>query len=276
MDGSTVSLRSGAQASQAPLPPPGAGGARPADPAQRQTLAVLVLGLNLWAALLLWPLLGQSARGSELALALACLLPLLLGAAVQSEVGARVPARRWVAGALFLTVFPALLGGTLVVRPEALNQQMFGPAGLLLVWLSLCAYGASAAAACATRAPELVALGTPLDHEPWDVPEAERGRPQRVATALWLLGAAAIAVVAPALGGLPALERAWGDAALAGGVLTAVVGAALGAASLSVFLGGALRADAGGHEPRAEMALRVAWFLFLALLGGVTYFVVQK
>jgi len=248
------------------------------DPAQtrRETLAVLVLGVNLWVVLQLWPLLGASARAPQIALALVCLLPLLLGAVVQGAAGARWPARDWVAGALWLTVYPALLAGTLAARPEALNQQRFGPAALSLLWLSLCAYGASAAVACASRAPELAATGTALDGETWDAPEAERGSLQRVAVALWLVGAVAIAVIAPAVGGLPALEQAWGDAALAGGVLTAIVGAALGAGALSVFLGGALRADVSPPQPRADVGLRVAWFLFLALLGGVTYFVVQS
>jgi hypothetical protein len=140
--------------------------------------------------------------------------------------------------------------------------------------VALCAYGASAAAACVENAAELTAVQSPLGAEPWDAPETEQRRLQRVIVAAFIGGAAAIAVVAPAVGGFAALEAAWGDAALSGGVLTSVIGAALGATAVGVFLGSGLRSEGESEGARGDRPLRTAWFLFLALLGAVTYFVV--
>jgi hypothetical protein len=96
---------------------------------------------------------------------------------------------------------------------------------------------------------------------------------QRAFIALCFAGAAALCVVAPALGGLSSLEQAWGDAALSGGVLTAIVGAALSVTTLAVYLGSGLRSLRTPEPP--DGTFRAAWFLFLALLGAVVYFVVQ-
>jgi hypothetical protein len=59
-------------------------------------------------------------------------------------------------------------------------------------------------------------------------------------------------------------------------VLSAVIAAALGIAVLAIYMPNALRAKTGNeHKPRSDTTLRMAWFLFLALLGAVTYFIVQ-
>jgi hypothetical protein len=47
-------------------------------------------------------------------------------------------------------------------------------------------------------------------------------------------------------------------------------------ATLAVYLGNGLRGVAAAAEPQSDGALRAAWFLFLALLGAVTYYVVQS
>lgn len=242
-----------------------------ADPVERGgLLSVLLLGANVWVVGVLWPLLGaRPTNAKELALACACPLPLAAGWALRIQRWSRLRSLLW------LLVYPVLISAAVAARPEGLNQAIYGPLSLVLLWLSLCVYGASAAHASVVRAPALPTTHTSLGTEAWDAPPAERGPLQRGFIALCFAGSVALCVVAPAWGGLPALEQAWGEAALSGGVLTAVVGAALGVATLAVYLGSGLR-GAGQPEPQSDGALRAAWFLFLALLGTVTYFVVQS
>jgi hypothetical protein len=231
---------------------------------------VLLLGANVWVLGVLWPLLGsRTTSPTELVVGLLCPLPLLLGGALSTAKGLRS-----LRSAVWLIVYPALLAVALASRPEALNQQLYGPFALVLLWLSLCAYGASAVTAALVRAPELAAVHTALGAAPRDAPQNARRPLQLALVVVCFAGAAALCLVAPRAGGLSALEQAWGDAALSGGVLTAVVGAALGVATLAIYLGSALRAKRE-PEPHTDAPLRVTWFLFLALLGIVTYFVIQ-
>ncbi len=243
--------------------------------ARRRVLAVLLLGLNPWLIGVLWPVLTAPVfRAANLLGALACLLPLLLGGAAQGAFGNRPPVPHWVAGALWLAIYPATLAAGLALPPDAPSHESFGPVTLILLWLSLCAFGAAAAQACAPRAPELAATRAALGNEPWDAPELERRGLQHAIVGLCIVGAAAIAVIAPTLGGFEGLEAAWGEAGRAGGVLTAVVAAALAVTTIGVFLGCGLRSDRALDAGRADAPLRAAWFLFLALLGAVTYMVV--
>jgi hypothetical protein len=147
---------------------------------------------------------------------------------------------------------------------------------MVLLALSLCGYGAAAAASLDVPAQVLSVTHAPLGTDSWDAVPPERGMRQRLFIALCVTGAGAIALVAPTLGGTSVIERAWGDAAGVGAVLSAVVAAALGIAVLAIYLPNALRArGASDQPPRADTTLRVAWFLFLAMLGAVTYFIVQ-
>jgi MFS family permease len=247
---------------------------------RRDTWAVLVLGLNAWGVALVWPLLaGEEGEPQPPWWPLAgSLAPLLLAGALEAPLARRTGLLRTVPAALLLAAFPAALGFAFASRPEPLNQRAFGPLALVLLWASLCAYGTAALALCRETAPQLTARHAALGEEPWDAQVRERSPLQRLVIALCAAGAAAIALIAPSLGGYAGLTTAWGDTgAIAGGLLTAVVGAALGVAVVAVFLGSALRADAG-TTPRssaADATLRTAWFLFLALLSFVTYFVVQ-
>lgn len=244
----------------------------------RERWAVAVLGLNAWGVALVWPLLAAD-EGAPLPLwpTAAALAPLLLGVALQPYLEQRAGWLRSLPAALLLSVFPAALALVFASRPEPLLQHALPPAALVLSWAALCAYGASAVAACREPAHELPARSEDLQASPWDAEVQERSRLQPFAIALCAAGAMAIALLAPSLGGFRELTVAWGEAARAGGVLTAVVGVALGAAVLAVFLGSALRAEPGTRRspPSGEVPLRVTWFLFLALLSFVTYFVVQ-
>jgi hypothetical protein len=245
--------------------------AAPNDPAaRRERLRVLLLGANLWVLCVLWPLLGSRATSpTELLVGLLCPLPLLLGGVLSVPAGSQ-----FLRSSCWLVVYPAVLALALAVRPESVNQHLYGSFGLILVWLSLCAYGAAAVTAAVTRAPELLAVHSTLGAEPGDAPRSGRTALQRGLIVVSFAGAAALCMVAPRWGGLPLLDRAAGDAALSAGVLTAVVGAALGIATIAVYLSSALRAKPK-PEPRSDAPLRVTWFLFLALLGIITYFVIQ-
>jgi hypothetical protein len=267
MHGSTPPWRPAATVAGSAQAPPGA--------RTRSLLAVVLLGVNLWGMAVLWPLLGSArAPALERWLAPACLVPLWLGAAAYLLLARRPRLANTVASGSWLAAYPAALASWLAARAERDNLSQLGAAASSMVVLALCAFGACAAAACAERRAPVTAVHAPLGAEPWDAPGAERRLLQRFIVGLTAAGALAIAVVAPAPSGWDELERGWGEAALEGGVLTAVVGAALGVATLAVFLGGALRTD-NTAPPRGEPKLRAAWFLLLALLGGVTYFVVQ-
>jgi hypothetical protein len=241
---------------------------------RRERLRVLLLGANLWVLCVLWPAWSAHApaRGVDVAFETLGLLPLALGAALgRARDGTALSALR---PALLLVVFPAALCAALALRGEPLNQQLFGPFALCLLALSLCAYGAAVASSLAARGDALRPKHVALGEEPWDAAPPARELPRRVFVGAFVAGAAAIAFVAPRLGGPVELERAWGDAAAAGGVLTAVVGAALAVTLLAVHLADGLRAPPP-RAPEGDPGLRTAWFLFLALLGAVTFFVVQ-
>ncbi len=253
----------------------GPGGVRDAaeqggTPQGRARLRVLLLGANLWALCALWPALAGRGEGPALlALSVFSVVPLALWAAL----GQRM---RWVQAVLLFVMFPVALAAVLALRPEALNAQLYGPLGMVLLAVSLCGYGAAAASSLDMPAHALRVTHAPLGSDPWDAVPADRGLRQRVFIALCVTGAGAIALVAPALGGTSVLERAWGDAAGVGAVLSAVVAAALGITVLAIYMPNALRAKSATEQaPRSDTTLRVAWFLFLALLGAITYFIVQ-
>ncbi|MFI5308270.1 MAG: hypothetical protein ACHQ53_12995 [Polyangiales bacterium] len=250
--------------------PSGARGQTRLSASDEGALRVVVLGANLWAVTVLWPLLGSRETGLlELLLGLAAPLPLVLGAALRS---AARPS--WLAAALWLFVFPVVLGSTLALRPEAVNQQLYGPFALGLAWLSLCAYGASAAAATRSRGTELAATQVALGDEPWDAPPPRSSAVRTAFIVSSLAGAAALCLVAPRTSGTQGLERAWGEAAMSGGTLTAIAGAALAVTVVALYLGEGLR---GGNapQPHGDQGVRIAWYLFLTLLGSVTYFITQ-
>jgi hypothetical protein len=73
---------------------------------------------------------------------------------------------------------------------------------------------------------------------------------------------------------MSALESAWNDAAASGGTLTAVAGAALAVMVVALHLPEGLRGGVPAR-PEGDAGVRTAWYLFLTLLGGVTYFITQ-
>jgi hypothetical protein len=240
----------------------------------RERLRVLVLGMQVWVIGVAWPMLeGTRTVGRlEFALGSASLLALIAGALVRGRAGSRAP-RDLLQPALWLVAFPALVVASCGARPERSNQHLYGSLGLVLLWLALCAFGAKAALVSAGEAPRMPSTSFPHGEE---TPQAgDRSLRQRGLALLCVIGGAAIALVAPTRGGLPALEQAWGEAALTGGVLTAVIGGALGVTTIAVFLSQGLREAPPARAPsRKEVLLRTLGYLWLAALGAVTYFIV--
>jgi hypothetical protein len=240
----------------------------------REPLRVLVLGMQVWVIGVAWPMMeGTHSIGPlEYALGAACLMALIAGALVPTRAGSRAGRDR-VQPVLWLVAFPALIVASCGARPERQNQHLYGSFGLVLLWLALCAFGAKAALVSAGEPPRIPSTSLPLGEA---APPAGDGAPrQRGLALLCVIGGAAIALIAPTWGGLPALEQAWGEAALTGGVLTAVIGGALGVATIAVFLGQGLREVSPARPPsRREMVLRTLGYLWLAVLGAVTYFIV--
>ncbi len=185
---------------------------------------------------------------------------------------ARLPA--WSGDALLLAVFPALVGLSIALRPAADNARAFGPLALSLLVLSTVAYLAMAASTASRRTVLVTADHTPLANG-GHAPAAGVRERLRVALTAWILaGAFAVGVVAPTLGGIGALRAAWGETALEGGLLTAVVAAALAVTIAALFLGDSLRAIPAPRRTAEDRSLRVASLLLLTLLGAVTYFVI--
>jgi hypothetical protein len=246
---------------------PGDGAGAPAS-----ALPVVLLGANVWLAGVLWPLLATAETAwPAYAAAAACLLPLIAGAFVhtRAQLG-DARARTWSA-ASWLAVFPVACGAVMTAWPQA-SERALGTPGLVLLWLSLCVFGAAAARACGIRPQPAATAEQPL---PDSVRPGERAVPRRLRSATITLcagGGAALALLAPDLGGLAPDADA---SARAGLVLASVVGGALGCTVVAVFLASGLRAEAKPSEPRLDGNLKAAWFLFVALLGGVVYHVVQ-
>jgi hypothetical protein len=243
-----------------------------ASQAGRSALPVVLLGLNVWLAGVLWPLLVTAeAELAAYGAAAACSLPLLAGALIHArELGGEADTRTW-AGVAWLVAFPIMCGAVMTLWPHAAERAL-GTPGLVLLWLSLCVFGAAVARACGTRAqPPTVAELAPPDGARQTEPVAPR-RLRSAIIALCVGGAAALGLIAPDLGALAADAD---GAARAGLVLTAVVGSALACTVVAVFLGSGLRTDQKPSEPRLDSNLRAAWFLFVALLGAVVYYVTQ-
>jgi hypothetical protein len=220
---------------------------------RRDAVRTAILGLNLWFAMLLWPL-DELPPSHALVWGGAALAMLAVGVTLVAQT--RASAASW----LLLLAFPVLLALALVNRAT----DAYDPLSLALVGLSLLAYGAVAASVTAPGASALPYSGTVrttfIDGRTF----TERTR--------WILvciAAVLIVVVAPTLGGRDTLEAAWGEAATEGALLTAVVAASIGGAVIASYTIGITR------PPRRRTATdrrwRVAALLLAAAVGALTY-----
>jgi len=236
---------------------------------------VLALGANTWLVAAGWPLLTAPFAGPVAwtvgALALAALgAGALLHARHRATPAAALSRAR---DAAWWLAFPIATSAATASAYDAAEGAL-SPLPLLLAPLSACGFGAALLGAT-SPAPRSIAVElTPLRSS-----NAPRGAGRvRAALPSVLLGAGALAIglVLPALGDPAELTKRWGSGSRQGAVLSAVVGGALAVAVLASFLPSALRKDTSDAEPRADAGLRTGWFLFLSLLGAVTYYVVQS
>jgi uncharacterized protein YjeT (DUF2065 family) len=245
-----------------------------AAPRTRSTVPALALGAHTWLVAAGWPLLRSDETGLAPWIAgLFALGALGAGAALHAFGDASAAGLRYTRDAAFWLVFPIATCAASASAYDAAGDDTLALLPLLLGPLSLAAYGAALVSVTA-RAPQPIAVElTPLR-------AASAARPPhalRSALPQLLFGGGAIALglVLPALGDPAALAARWGDGRRPGAVLAAILGGALAAALLGSFLPSALRRDARDLEPRPDAALRATWYLFLSLLGAVTYYVVQ-
>ncbi len=236
-----------------------------ASAARTDGARALVLGLNAWLVLAVLPMLFAEPRTTAsfawLALPIA---PLVLGVGVLER-------SQRVGGWILLGGFPTLLAAIVAVMPRLVVQDAYSTVGLVLGALSLVGYGAGAAFA-AMRPTEL----RPTSRRPLGSVSPMREPITRTWARRLLLGAGGLAglvlaVVAPSLGGMRAYEQVWGRAAPEASVLTAVVGGALGTATLAMFVGPALRAPRTRPPSRRTADRRVVALLFSVAVSVAFY-----
>ncbi len=246
----------------APLP---AGRPALADPVAADRVRSVALGLNVWVVLLVLPLALAGALSAFGWFVVAVpLIPLSIGALALGRHG---PAADW----LLLGVFPTTLAGVVAAMPQLAANEPYSAISLVLGALSFVAYGAMIAVASGRPARLRRAAPTPLGPVP-ALPDARR----RVLVRRLLLsatGSAAVAmgVVIPAFIPRETIEEAWGTSAPEATLLVAVVGGALAATALALFVGPTLRASRARPPRPAQLRLRVIGLLLAAALGAIAY-----
>jgi hypothetical protein len=175
--------------------------------------------------------------------------------------------------ALWWLAFPIATAAATASAYDAAGDAPLSAVPLLLSPMSACAFGAALSTATAKSPPAIDVELTPLRPSP---PPRHRTRVRAaLVPALFGGGALVLGLVLPALGDPATLAERWGQGSRQGAVLSAVVGGALAVAVLASFLPRAQRAEPRVREVRRDPTLSTAWYLFLALLGAVTYYVIQ-
>ncbi|MGD8862251.1 MAG: hypothetical protein PVI30_19725 [Myxococcales bacterium] len=233
----------------------------------RRRLVAAVLGSNLWLTGVAWPWLQGQPPGVAGWLAL---LPLVAGLSISPSRG------DWGRGLLLLVLYPAAIALAVGLLPERVLHRAMGPLAMSVLVVALCAHGVAACAWAGAGEQPLPAERRPLGEPAVQPRPAYQRLMRRGLIGLVLTGAFAVGVVAPTSSEPQSLRRAWGPAVREGGVLTAVVGAAIAVTLVAVLLGSHLKvAPPARPTTRADHGMRVATRLFLALLGVVTYYVIR-
>ncbi|HKP56052.1 MAG TPA: hypothetical protein VJV78_05020 [Polyangiales bacterium] len=233
---------------------------------------VLGLGVNVWITHVLLALVSDLTTLSQYAVGVFALLCLLLGVAARMSAALGTSERREAAARwLLLGVYPGAIGLSLSLGDERVRETAHSAISMPLCAAALLAYGAAAVSACRKRPSLLEAEIHALNGR-----EAQL-RPKRLrrfVIGAVLLGSLAICVVAPLWPPYPQAAEAWGEAAEAGAVLTALVAMATAVSVIVVHLGSALRRSETRGETVRQRRNRFATLLFLTLLGFVTYWIV--
>lgn len=228
---------------------------------------MIALGVNLWAIVVVFPILHVGPRnivdGFVTALPLA---PVLAGAwALGSLSRARA-----LAVSLLIVVFPVSLAALLSFRSD-LGGHAQTTIHTMAGAFSLLAYGGVALEACArplrlrsTTTRPLPAL--PDDHRP------SRVWLRRVLLLGTVAGGCFVSVLAPTMSSHDELVRAWGESADAARVFASIVGAVASAAAVAGIVGPSLRAPRPAEVPRAsEKRARIFVSLSLSMLSLAGY-----
>jgi hypothetical protein len=235
--------------------------------ARSGALVVLGLGINAWLSSALFVLLAAEPSARTYAVGASALVWLGLGAiALVVRVRGGNTLARW----LLLAVYPAALGIALTIGTERMRETAHGAFSMSLCAAALLAYLIAAALACKPQLQPLEVESHPLSNLRNEGPPGPTPL-RRIVIALVLVGAFAIAVIAPLSPPYPALAAAWGDAASdAGAALSALVASATAVSLVAVHLGAALRREARS-EPARVRQKRIVTLLLLTLLGFATY-----
>jgi hypothetical protein len=230
---------------------------------------VLGLGINVWVTHVLLTLVSRSASPAQHVVGACALLCLLLGVAARMTIHGEQRERtaRW----LLLCVYPGTIGLALSLGSEQVRETAYTALSMPLCAASLLAYGAAAVIACRQPSSLLASESHPLNGRESVAPVP---RLRGFVIAMVLGGGFAITVVAPLWPAYGELASAWGDAAEAGAVLTALAATAIAVSVIVVHLGAALRRAERRVDTVPKRRNRVATLLFLTVLGFVTYFTV--
>jgi len=230
---------------------------------------VVVLGLNAWIVINLWPVVF-SANTQLWESYLLPTSPALLLIAIRN-MQSRPIAARWI----LLAFFPISLIVPVVLRSEIDNQLAFTPVVLLFAALSLTAYFALTADALSSHVRYRQSDYKPLGLPDTPINQPPRVRLRRSVVAIAFLGAFCIAAAGPALGGFRELKRHWGDASSQAGLLITLVASTLAVAVFLSFLAPVLKAGNARRPERLEGKRRLISALVLSLLGFLTFYLLR-
>lgn len=175
-----------------------------------------------------------------------------------------------------LVLAPAFLAATVATRPEAQNRHVFDTPTLVFASLSLSLYGASALSYAQPLWLSQQGVGIPLTHHPWmSQPRFYERVRGTILLSVMLIGAVAIGIVAPGIDDFETLEGAWGESVLEGGLLTAVLGGALGVAIVGLSFTEAMRPRSTHSAYSGRGFPRAAAFIAMATLGTIVYWLVR-
>lgn len=239
-------------------------------------LALFALGLNAWLSSVGWFWLSTDVSITGTALAGLSLAPLALGVPLATHARLASGERAYTAACwLLLCVFPVGLAAALCTDTEETRERVHGAGSMLLCGLSLIAYGVAALQTCRAPLPILPARSHARRSERATLPDPQRG-PRVLGAALLLVGALAIALVAPLSSDFAQLRAAWGEAADAGSALTAVVGGAIAVSIIGLDLGPLLKGQAPPRRSTRQRRNRIASMLFLSALGAAVYLITRQ
>jgi hypothetical protein len=231
---------------------------------------VAAVGLNLWAVAVALPFALSGPQGALGWLMTPLpLFVLTLGLLLPHE---RRRGSTWT----LMMAYPLAVGAVVAGMPQVVTDPPHGTLGLLAAVLALWAY--AGVAGPITGAPEATRSSTqrPLGAVPPVYEPSRRRRLRRLLLSVAGLGGLLLAVVAPTVGGHAPLQRAYGPAADAAGVLAAVVGGAIGASMIALFIAPATRASKRRPPPKGQLALRLSLLVLVVVTGVFLLYLIGR